>query len=97
MNPAIPWYKSNMLRGLVTAAVAKLVAYFHLGQYVDSDVAGQVVDGALEVIEWAALAFAARARVQQQVATAITSTQAKADVHNAAPFIFPAEPPSNVK
>lgn len=77
----IPWYKSNVLRGLAVTTVAQILSRFHVtAQFAPN--AAAYVDTALDLISLASVAWAAYARTKHPM-PAIVTTQAKADVANA--------------
>lgn len=76
----IPWYKSNVLRGIAVSLIAGILARFHItAQFAPN--AGAIVDTGLDLITLGSAAFAAYSRVKHPL-PAITSTQAKADIAN---------------
>jgi hypothetical protein len=75
---AIPWYKSNTLRGLLVAVLAFLLQHLGLGdQFAD---AGVYVDYFLTGVEGLALAYSAWARSRQPTPP-VTLTKAAAEAH----------------
>lgn len=59
----MPWYKSNTLRALIVAAVAWVLQ--STGVLAGEAEAGAIADMLLQVIQFAALGWAAYARVRQ--------------------------------
>jgi len=65
MNPAsIPWYKSNVLRWLLVAAVTHALTKLGATDAITSEDIASFVDGLLELAEPFALAAAAYARAK---------------------------------
>lgn len=61
--PVTPWYKSQILQGILVAVITQLVAHSNLAGIVTSDQVAGVVNWILEGISAAAAAYAARARI----------------------------------
>lgn len=60
----IPWYKSNTLRGLLVAAITLIAQKAGIADAVGDADAAKLVDLALGLVEGAAMAYAAYARVR---------------------------------
>lgn len=60
----MPWYRSNVLRGLLVAILAFALQALGVTDNVESE-AGKYADAGLQIIELAALAWAGYARVRQ--------------------------------
>jgi len=59
----IPWYRSQILQGILVAAVAQGLAHSGLAKVITPDQGVAVVNYILEALSAAAAAYAARARV----------------------------------
>lgn len=83
MPAAIPWYKSTVLRGVLTIVVTQIVNYLQGHFHIDAQVLGlsvnDVVGWMMDVISAGALAYMTHGRITQKAAPAITATQSKAD------------------
>lgn len=71
MNP-IPWYKSNVLRGLLVSLVALALQKAGLADTVPS---GEIVDGALTLLQLGAALFAGYARIASKVQPVVMSAK----------------------
>lgn len=97
--PAIPWYKSAVLRGVLVAiftqAIARIAGKYHIdiaqltALGINPDALAQMV---LDGISTAALAYAAHGRVVKPNPP-ITLTKKQADAANAAPAPTTTQPP----
>lgn len=83
---AIPWYKSDIMRGIVTGVVAQLIAKlqakFHLDLAAWGLSDGTIVTIVMDGITALAIAYTARARLTQKSAPSITLTAKKAETIN---------------
>ena len=87
---AIPWYKSNVLRGIFVVVVTHALTHYKLiSQFTPTDI-GEFVDEMLSAVGFLAAGFAAYARVHQSM-PAVTTTKAKADEINTPPLPQPPE------
>lgn len=78
---AIPWYKSNVLRGLLIVVITHTLAHYKLiSQFTPTDI-GIFVDDGLSVLGYLAAGFSAYARVRDPNPP-ITTTKAKAEAKN---------------
>lgn len=59
----IPWYKSQILQGLIVAVVAQVLAHSGLAAVITPDQGVAIVNWILEALSAGAAAYAARARV----------------------------------
>lgn len=92
---AIPWYQSNVMRGIVAGAVAQVIARaesrfgVHLIPGADVEIVSWIMDG----ISAAAIWYTAHARVTQKAAPAVVLTKQKAeDLNTAAKAAQPGDP-----
>lgn len=86
-NPAaIPWYKSTILRGVLTIVVTQVLAHAQAQFHFDAQVMGlnvnDVVGYIMDLISAGALAYMTHGRVTQKSTPTITGTQAGADQIN---------------
>ena len=61
--PVTPWYKSQILQGIIVAVVAQVIAHSGLAGLITPDQGVAVVNWILEGLSAAGAAYAARARV----------------------------------
>jgi hypothetical protein len=80
---AIPWYRSNVLRGILVATIAGIASRFHLTAKFAPD-ASQIADTLLDLVSLAGAAYAAQARVRKPMPV-VTTTKAQAEAINNAP------------
>lgn len=83
---AIPWYRSTVLRGVLTIAATQFVGRLQTRYHIDTSVVGlgvnDIVSWAMDAISAGALAYMARNRVTQKASPVITATKAAADQMN---------------
>lgn len=79
MTPAaIPWYRSNVLRGIFVTTVAGIASRFHITAKFAPD-ASLIVDTALDIVSLCGAAFAAYSRVHTPMPKVVrTKRQAEA-------------------
>lgn len=84
---AIPWYKSTVLRGILTIIVTQIVGKLQTQYHFDTTVAGlgvnDIVSWVMDGISAGALAYMTHGRVTQRAAPAIVGTKSTADQINA--------------
>jgi hypothetical protein len=94
---AIPWYKSQVLRGIVlailTQVIARIQSYYHIDMTVFGLSADNVTGWTLDVISAAAAAWAIRARAAKPNPP-LVSSQAKADAATVAASLETPNAPS---
>lgn len=94
---AIPWYRSAVLQGILTALAAQLLARVKAKYHLDFAVYGVTADAAaqwaLDAISAAAIAYAAHGRVAKPL-PALTLTRGAANAANAADPSTPAPVPA---
>ena len=83
--PVTPWYKSQILQGLIVAVVAQLLAHLGLAKIITSDQAVQIVNWGLQGLSALAAAYAARARVVGPVHPIAGTKTAQAAIAAATP------------
>ena len=89
MPVAIPWYRSRIMQGLLTVFVTQLVKHVQSHYNIDVSIWGtavpDIVNGVMDGVGVAALAWAGHARVAPQVPIpqVVTLTKAAADEVNA--------------
>jgi hypothetical protein len=83
---AIPWYESNILRGIVTGLVAQVLARLQsrFGMHLIPGLDTELVNWIMDAITAGAIAYTTRARVIQKVAPTLVLTKQKAEDINAA-------------
>jgi hypothetical protein len=78
---AIPWYKSNVLRGLLVVVLTHTLVHYHIVSQFTPDDIGSFVDELMSLLGYAGAGLAAYARVKTPM-PAVTLTKAKADSLN---------------
>lgn len=61
---SIPWYKSNVLRALLVAAIAQVLVFSGAAEDMAPAESARMVDAALQLVELVAIAWAAYARTR---------------------------------
>lgn len=96
---AIPWYKSTVLRGILTIVVTQVIGRVQSEYHIDTEVLGlgvnEIVTWLMNMLSAAALAYIAHARVTQKTAPAVTATQSQADKVNTSPGASNATDPAS--
>lgn len=88
---ALPWYKSRILRGLLTIVVTQLIAKITAQYHINFAILGldinSIVEWLMNLISAGAVAYATHARVAPSVPIppVITLTKASADAKNQEP------------
>ncbi len=82
---AMPWYKSTVLRGVLTIVVTQIVSHAQAQYHFDTQLLGLGVN---DIVSWvmdliSALAYMTHGRVTQKSAPTITASQSTADQINA--------------
>lgn len=83
---AVPWYQSKIIRGIVAGAIAQIISRVQAKWHVDIAVFGlsvtDIVSGAMDGITAIAVAYTARARINQTATPAVVLTKTQADTIN---------------
>lgn len=83
---AVPWYESKIMRGIVAGVVAQIISRVQSRYHFDLSVFGlsvnDVVSGAMDAITAIAVAYTARARVNQTATPAIVLSKPQAAAIN---------------
>lgn len=88
---AIPWYKSNIYRGLMVTLVSQALGAFKITSTLAPE-AGPIVDAVLEIVSVAGVAWAGYSRAKHPLPN-VTATQKQADVQNVAAAAKAVSPP----
>jgi hypothetical protein len=80
---AIPWYKSNIYRGLLITLLTQALSAFKVTSALTPE-AAPIADAILEIVSAAGVAWAAYSRAKHPLPT-VTTTQKQADVVNSQP------------
>lgn len=84
---AIPWYRSTVLRGVLTIIVTQTLNHAQALYHFDTQVLGlgvnAIVEWIMDLISAGALAYMTHGRITQKSAPTITGTQSTADQINA--------------
>ena len=93
---AMPWYRSTVLRGVLTILVTQILSKVQAQYHIDSSVLGlnvtDMVSWLMDLISAGALAYMTHGRVTQKATPTITGTQSGADAIN---VLNPAGAPTN--
>lgn len=63
--PTLPWYKSNVLRGILAALVLEVARWLGVADKFDAEAVQTVVENLMHAFEFAALGFSAWSRARQ--------------------------------
>lgn len=88
---AMPWYRSQILQGILTAIIAQLLARLTAKYHIDFSALGITANGAaqwvLDAVSAGAIAYAAHGRITQKAAPLLTASSARAAAVNSSQTI----------